>query len=78
MFRFYTPSSRTVFRSRSSRSRVCRIRISFNSQYLMDVIRNVEAEEIRMCFQTNVSPCIVRPKEGNQFTFLVLPIRTFD
>ena len=54
------------------------IRISFNSQYLMDVIRNVEAEEIRMCFQTNVSPCIVRPKEGNQFTFLVLPIRTFD
>ena len=54
------------------------LRISFNSQYLMDVIRNVEADEIRMCFQTNVSPCIVRPKEGNLFTFLVLPIRTFD
>ena len=54
------------------------LKISFNSQYLMDVIRNVEAEEIRMCFQTNVSPCIVRPKEGNQFVFLVLPIRTFD
>ena len=54
------------------------LRISFNSQYLMDVIRNVESEEIRMCFQTNVSPCIVRPKEGNQFIFLVLPIRTFE
>ena len=54
------------------------LKISFNSQYLMDVIRNVETDEIRMCFQTNVSPCIVRPKEGNQFTFLVLPIRTFN
>ena len=54
------------------------LKISFNSQYLMDVIRNVEGDEIRMCFQTNVSPCIVKPKEGNLFTFLVLPIRTFD
>ena len=54
------------------------LRISFNSQYLMDVIKNVETDSIRMCFQTNVSPCIVRPKEGNQFIFLVLPIRTFD
>ena len=54
------------------------LKISFNSQYLMDVIRNVETDEIRMCFQTNVSPCIVRPKEGSQFVFLVLPIRTFD
>jgi hypothetical protein len=40
--------------------------------------KNVDTDEIRMCFQTNVSPCIVRPKEGNQFIFLVLPIRTFD
>ncbi len=54
------------------------LRISFNSQYLMDVIKNVETDEMLMCFQTNVSPCIVKPKEGSQFTFLVLPIRTFD
>ena len=54
------------------------LKISFNSQYVMDVIKNVDTDEIRMCFQTNVSPCIVRPKEGNQFIFLVLPIRTFD
>ncbi len=54
------------------------LRISFNSQYMMDVIKNVETDELRMCFQTNVSPCIVKPKEGDHFTFLVLPIRTFD
>ena len=54
------------------------LKISFNSAYLMDVIKNVESDEMRMCFQTNVSPCIIRPKEGNAFTFLVLPVRTFD
>ena len=54
------------------------LKISFNSQYLMDVIKNVETDEMRMSFQTNVSPCIIRPKEGQRFTFLVLPVRTFD
>ena len=54
------------------------LRISFNANYLMDVIRNVEGEKMRMCFKTNISPCLVLPEEGNQFSYLVLPIRTFD
>ncbi len=54
------------------------LRISFNANYLMDVIRNVEGDRMRMCFKTNISPCLVLPEEGNQFSYLVLPIRTFD
>jgi len=54
------------------------LKISFNSQYMMDVVRNVEDDQMRMCFQSSVSPCIVRPLEGGKFVFLVLPVRTFD
>ena len=54
------------------------LRISFNANYLIDVIRNVTDDEMRMCFKTNISPYLVLPEEGNQFSYLVLPIRTFD
>jgi DNA polymerase III subunit beta len=51
--------------------------IAFNAKYLADVIRNAEAEELCMRFNSNVSPCVITPVEGNRFTYLVLPIRMF-
>ncbi|MGI6691989.1 MAG: DNA polymerase III subunit beta [Christensenellales bacterium] len=52
--------------------------ISFNARYLLDVIRNIDTEDISMRFNTNVSPCVICPVEGNQYTYLVLPVRTID
>lgn len=54
------------------------LKISFNAQYLIDVIRNAEGEKILLGFNSNVSPCLVMPEEGDRFSFLVLPVRTFD
>ena len=54
------------------------LNIAFNSRYLMDIIHNIEGEQIRMCFNSNVSPCMIKPVEGNEFTFLVLPVRIFN
>ncbi len=51
--------------------------IAFNAKYLMDVIHNIPTERMIMCFNTNVSPCVVRPEEGREYTFLVLPVRIF-
>lgn len=51
--------------------------IAFNARYLADVIHNVDSDEICMRFNSNVSPCIVSPVEGNRFTYLVLPVRLF-
>ncbi len=53
------------------------LNIAFNSKYLMDVIHNISSERISMCFNTNVSPCIVKPEEGKEYLFLVLPVRIF-
>ena len=54
------------------------LNIAFNSRYLTDIIHNIDGEQVRMCFNANVSPCMILPLEGNAFTFLVLPVRVFN
>lgn len=53
-------------------------RIAFNARYLYDVIRNVYTEELCMRFNSNVSPCVIAPVEGDHFTYLVLPVRVME
>ena len=54
------------------------LNIAFNSRYLTDIIHNIDDEQVRMCFNSNVSPCMIKPLEGEAFTFLVLPVRVFN
>ena len=51
--------------------------IAFNSRYLTDIIHNIDGERLCMSFNSNVSPCMIKPVEGNAFPFLVLPVRIF-
>ncbi len=53
------------------------LEIAFNAKYLNDVIKNVGDEELCMKFNSNVSPCVITPKEGRNYLFLVLPVRIF-
>ncbi|MBQ9197581.1 MAG: DNA polymerase III subunit beta [Clostridia bacterium] len=53
-------------------------RIAFNARYLYDVIRNVYTDEMCMRFNSSVSPCTIAPLEGDQFIYLVLPVRVLD
>ena len=49
--------------------------IGFNSKYILDVLKVVNDEEIVMEFNTSVSPCMIKPMEGNAYEYLVLPVR---
>ena len=49
--------------------------IGFNSKYLIDVLKVIEEDEIKLELNTGVSPCLVKPIEGNQFVYLILPVR---
>ena len=49
--------------------------IGFNSKYLIDVLKVIDDESISMYFNTNVSPCLVKPIDGNSFEYLILPVR---
>ena len=52
--------------------------IAFNASYLTDVIKNIDTPDLAMRFNTNVSPCVVCPVTGNQYTYLILPVRVAE
>jgi DNA polymerase-3 subunit beta len=54
------------------------IEIAFNSRYISDVIRNVDEECCTLCMNTNVSPCVISPIEGDGYLYLVLPVRVYN
>ena len=51
--------------------------IAFNVRYITDVLKALSDDEVVMRFNSNVSPCVVCPTEGEAYLYLVLPVRTF-
>jgi DNA polymerase-3 subunit beta len=51
------------------------IEIGFNHKYLIDALKACECETIVLEFTDSLSPCIIKPVEGESFIFLVLPVR---
>lgn len=51
------------------------LQIAFNSKYLIDVLKIIEEDEIVLEFSSSVSPCVIKSKENNNYTYLVLPVR---
>lgn len=49
--------------------------IGFNSKYLLDSLKAIEDENIAMLFNTPISPCLIRPIQGDEYEYLVLPVR---
>ena len=54
------------------------LEIAFNAKYITDVIRNITDDDMCMYFNSNVSPCVVKPREGDQYLYLILPVRVFN
>lgn len=54
------------------------LQIAFNSKYLIDLLKIIEDDEIYMEFSSSVSPCVIRSKENNNSTYLVLPVRLLN
>lgn len=53
------------------------IEVAFNARYFMDILKAVHDPEVCLDFTTNVSPCVIRPIEGNDYTYLLLPVRIY-
>ena len=51
--------------------------IAFNVRYITDVLKALSDDEVVMRFNSNVSPCVLCPVEGESYLYLVLPVRTF-
>lgn len=51
------------------------IEIAFNARYLIDILKAMTEDKIRLEMTSNISPCIVQPEESDDSLFLVLPVR---
>ncbi len=51
------------------------LKIAFNSKFFMDALRVIDDEDIRISLTTPFGPALINPEEGNDFTFMILPVR---
>lgn len=51
------------------------VEMGFNNRYLLDALRNSEGDEVRLQLNGPLSPMKVLPREGEDYLFLVLPVR---
>lgn len=51
------------------------LKIAFNSKYLCDALKATGDEFVNMYFTSAISPCIIRPYSGDEYLYLILPIR---
>lgn len=51
------------------------LQIAFNSKYLLDVLKIMEEEEVVLQFSSSISPCVIKNKDLDNCTYLVLPVR---
>jgi DNA polymerase-3 subunit beta len=54
------------------------LEIAFNAKYMIDLLKIMDEEEIYMEFSSSVSPCLVKNKQNDNCTYLVLPVRLLN
>lgn len=53
------------------------IKIAFSSKYMMDAIKTLECETIRLSFNGEFKPIIIKNNDDDSLTQLILPIKTY-
>ena len=51
------------------------LQIAFNPRYLIEALRVIEDDKVAVQFTTSLSPCIMKPLQGEAFRYLILPLR---
>jgi len=51
------------------------LEIGFNSKFVLDVLKVIDDEQVSLNFKNGVSPCVVTPVEGDNYEYLILPVR---
>lgn len=52
-----------------------KMEIGFNPRYFIEALKVIDDEKIKISFTSEVGPCIITPEEGDNFKYMILPIR---
>ncbi|MBI5344210.1 MAG: DNA polymerase III subunit beta [Deltaproteobacteria bacterium] len=51
------------------------IEIAFNARYLIDMLEAVEEDKVKIALKDSLSPGIVTPEGGRDYTYIIMPMR---
>ena len=51
------------------------ISVDFNHKYIMDALRSIDDDTVKFMFSGANGPSVVVPVEGDEYTYLILPLR---
>ncbi len=51
------------------------VEIGFNNRYMLDALKNIDADEVKITLNGGLSPMIIKPVKGDSFISLVVPMR---
>lgn len=49
--------------------------ISFNPRYFLESLKAVGDDFVKICFNDSTKPCVIVPTDGDEFLYLILPVR---
>ena len=49
--------------------------IAFNARYFIENLKANSDEFVKICFNSSANPCVIVPVEGDEFLYLILPVR---
>lgn len=52
------------------------LNISFNSKYFSDCLRVIDNAYVKINLNSPIQPCVITPCEGDDFEFLILPVKS--
>ena len=53
------------------------IDIAFNPKYVINILRSVTNETVYLEFNSPISPCVIRPVQGDAYLYLIVPMRVY-
>lgn len=51
------------------------VEIGFNNRYMLDALKNVDTDEIKLELNGPISPIVIKPVQGDNFVSIVVPMR---
>ena len=51
------------------------ILIAFNYRYLLECFKNIDAENMIICMNTNLSATVIKPDNEEDFIYLIMPVQ---
>ena len=54
------------------------VQMLFNSKFILDCLKVIEDEYVKIRFSTPTSPSVIVPVDGDTYLYMILPLRNFS